>query len=66
MKKQQNQKLLESRTARSNIAVRHPARWVHFAELLLAPATRLHRYRDLNRRLVENTLDDVDCRQACQ
>ena len=66
MQKQPNGGLYESRSAHRNIAVKHPARWRLLAEWLLAPAARLHRYRDLNRRTVESALEDRDCRLMCR
>ncbi|MEL7185107.1 MAG: hypothetical protein AAFN50_01575 [Pseudomonadota bacterium] len=58
--------LFESRSARCNATVKSPARWRLLAELFMAPAERLHRYRDFSRRVVEETLTNADCRRTCQ
>ena len=66
MNPQQKHASQESRTARSNLPVRHPARMRLFADLLFSPPTRLHRYRDLSRRMFENSVDAADCELICQ
>lgn len=58
--------LFESRSAHHNVKVKHPARWRLFAELLLSPASRVNRYRDLSRRIVEDAIDNYDCRRQCR
>lgn len=58
--------LQESRSARSNLPVRLPARWRLFADLLFSPPTRVHRYRDLSRRMFEDSVDAADCELTCQ
>ena len=58
--------LYESRSARHNARVEHPSRWRLIAELLLSPANRVHRYKDLSRRMLEDTIDSFDCRKPCR
>ncbi len=55
----------ESRTQRFNLPVRHPSRWQLIAEALLASPMRLHRYRHLSARMLEDTIDRHD-RRSCQ
>ena len=66
MAKQHDLPLKESRSARHNVPVRHPGRWRLLAEALIGPATRLHRYRDLSRRITEDAVDTLDCRSFCR
>lgn len=51
----------ESRTARFNLPVRHPALWRFLADQLLSPAMRVHRYRHLSVRMFEDMMDEIDC-----
>lgn len=53
--------LEESRTPRFNVPVRHPSRWAVLLDTVLASPMRLHRYRDLSRRIVEDTMRGQDC-----
>ena len=53
-------RLKESRTAHFNLAVRHPALWRFALDQLLAPATRLHRYRNLTTRMYEESMREID------
>lgn len=55
----------ESRTARFDLPVRHPALWRFVADQLLGPAKRLHDYRQLSVRMLEDTLDELNGR-SCQ
>jgi len=57
-------RLVESRTARGNIAVRHPARWRLLKDVLLSPSKRLHRYRTMSARLFEGAVDEYDLRNC--
>lgn len=66
MKHRAEYPLSESRTARCNATVKSPARLRLLAELFIAPASRLHRYRDFSRRILEETLDNYDGRRSCQ
>ncbi len=50
-----------SRSPRFNLPVSHPSRWHILLDQLLASPMRLHRYRDLSRRIVENTMVEKDC-----
>jgi len=52
--------LQESRTARFNLPVHHPALWRMLWDQLLSPAYRIHRYRNLSARLFEDTMDRMD------
>ena len=65
MGQQTKHPLYESRSARCNATVKHPARWRLIAELLLGPASRVHRYRDLSRRMMEDAIDNYDGRKPC-
>ena len=53
---------IESRTARFNVPVQHPSRWSVLADIVLASPMRIHRYRDLSRRIVEDAL----CEEYCE
>jgi len=53
--------LKESRSSRFNVPVRHPSKWSLLLERLLASPIRLHRYRSLSVRMVEDTFDRIDC-----
>jgi len=57
-------RMQESRTARTNLPVRHPARWRLLRDLLLTPPMRLHRYRTMTSRLFEDAVDDYDFRNC--
>jgi len=48
-----NESTQESRTSRYNISVRHPSKW-RLIEKLLASPMRLHRYRTLSHRMLED------------
>ena len=50
-----------SRSPRFNLPVTHPSRWQLLLDQLLASPMRLHRYRDLSRRIVEDTMLEKDC-----
>jgi len=49
----------EGRTARFNLPVRHPALWRFLLDQLLSPATRIHRYRNLSARMLEDTMREM-------
>jgi hypothetical protein len=53
--------LQESRSPRFNVPVRHPSKWSLVFERLLASPMRLHRYRSLSVRMLEDTMDKIDC-----
>ena len=53
--------LQESRSQRFNLQVWHPPKWTLLLERLLASPTRIHRYRNLSRQIVERTLARKDC-----
>jgi hypothetical protein len=42
-----------------------PSKWSILLEQILAPSMRLHHYRDLSRRIVEDTIVEKDC-GSCQ
>ncbi len=46
----------DSRTARFDLPVRHPPLWRFLLEMLAGPAKRLHRYRRLSERMLDDTL----------
>ena len=50
-----------SRTPRFNLPVSQPSRWHILLDQLLASPMRLHRYRDLSRKIVEDTMYEKDC-----
>ncbi len=60
-----NPLLKESRSARFNVPVRHPSKWSLLFERLLASPMRLHRYRHMSIRMLEDTIDTIDC-GACK
>jgi hypothetical protein len=51
----------ESRSPRFNLPVQHPSKWRLVLERLLASPMRLHRMRALSVRMLEDTLDTIDC-----
>lgn len=56
-----NQCNLESRSARFNLPVRHPSKWLLLRDQLLSSPMRIHRYRNLSVRMLENAMDEHDC-----
>lgn len=50
----------ESRTARFNLPVQHPALWRFLRDQLLAPAIRMGRYRNLSTQILEDSLREMD------
>ena len=60
-----NPVLIESRSPRFNVPVRHPSKWSLLFERLLASPMRLHRYRHMSIRMLEDTIDTID-RGACK
>jgi len=52
--------LIESRSPRFNVPVRHPSKWSLLFEHLLASPMRLHRYRHMSIRMLEDTIDTLD------
>ena len=58
--------LSEARTAHRNVPVRYPNRWRLLADVLLAPPTHLHHYRDLSRSMVEDMIEKVDIEARCR
>ncbi len=50
----------ESRSPRFNLPVQHPSKWSLVLERLLAAPMRLHRYRTLSVRMLEDTIDTID------
>jgi len=60
----QKQITQESRTSRYNLSVRHPSKW-RLIDTLLASPMRLHRYRLLSRKMLENAAHEID-RGRCE
>jgi hypothetical protein len=52
----------EGRTARFNLPVSRRSKFLRLLDSLLAPPARIHRYRHLSVRMLEDTLDNVDCK----
>ena len=61
-----NQCQQESRSPRFNLPVYHPPKWRVLLAPLLSSPMRLHRYRDLSRRIVEDTLTAKDRSNGCE
>ncbi len=51
----------ESRTARFNIPVRQASKWSVLVDAVLASPMRLHRLRDLSRRIAEDAIREEYC-----
>jgi len=60
----QNPGTQESRTSRYNLSVRHPSKW-RLIDTLLATPMRLHRYRKLSHRMLEDATREID-RGRCE
>jgi hypothetical protein len=58
--------LSEARTAHRNLSVQHPNRWRLIAELLFSPPTHFQRYRDLNRKMVEDVIERINVEAGCR
>jgi hypothetical protein len=56
----QNENRQESRTSRYNFPVHHPSKW-RLIEKLLASPMRLHRYRTLSHRMLEDVAREKYC-----
>ena len=56
-----NQCNLESRSARFNLPVRHPSKWLLLRDQLLSSPMRIHRYRNMSVRMLEDAMDEHDC-----
>ena len=56
--------LQESRSPRFNVPVQHPSKWGLLFERVLASPMRLHRYRNLSVRMLEETMDRIDDRRC--
>lgn len=52
---------LESRSARFNLPVRHPSKWLLLRDQLLSSPMRIHRYRNMSVRMLETAMDEHDC-----
>lgn len=55
---------IEGRSARFNLPVQYPSRWSVLVDRILASPMRIHRYRDLSRRIVEDVLYEKYCRRC--
>lgn len=53
--------LQDSRTTRFGLPIRHPALWHFLLDQLVLAANRIHRYRALSARAVEDTINEIDC-----
>jgi len=62
--KSRDQNMREGRTPRFNLPVRHSSKFWRLLDPLLAPPARIHRYRHLSVRMLEDTLDSLDCKQC--
>ena len=56
--------LKESRSSRFNLPVIHPPKWQLLFERLLASPLRLHRYRVMSARMLEETIEQMDERHC--
>ena len=54
----------EARTARFNVPVSYRSLPRRLLDRLVAPSLRLHRYRNLSARMLEDSLDRMDSRQC--
>ncbi|MDJ0699208.1 MAG: hypothetical protein QNJ07_05080 [Woeseiaceae bacterium] len=54
----------EIRTARFNVPVRHRSTVRRLLDQLIAPAMRLHQYRNLSTGILENALDKMESRRC--
>ncbi len=50
----------ESRSSNRNLPVSHPSRWRLLMDVFLSSPMRLHRYRNLSVRMLEETLKKID------
>ena len=50
----------EARTARFNLPVRRSSKFRRLLASLVAPPTRVHRYRNLSAGMLEDTLEKLD------
>jgi len=57
----QNKCCQQSRSPRFNVPVQGPSRWSLLLDQLLASPRRIHSYRDLGRRMVEDAMRKQDC-----
>lgn len=57
--------LKESRTSRFNLPIRHPALRRFVVDQILSSPMRLHRYRALSARMIEDAMNEND-RGKCQ
>jgi len=56
--------LQDSRSSRFNLPVQHPSKLSLVLERVLASPLRLHRYRSLSVRMLEDTIDRMDSRNC--
>ena len=54
----------EGRTPRFNLPVCRRSMFRRLLDPLLAPPARIHRYRHLSVRMLEDTLDNMDCKRC--
>ena len=60
-----HQCMREGRTPRFNLPVRDSSKFWRLLDPLLSPPARIHRYRNLSVRMLEDALDDLD-RSRCK
>jgi hypothetical protein len=60
--KARHERIGEARTARFNIPVQNGSKLRRMLSSLLAPPTRIHRYRNLSAVILEDTLEKLDAR----
>ena len=58
--KTRHERIGEARTARFNIPVQNGSKLRRMLRSLIAPPTRIHRYRVLSAGMLEDTLDRLD------
>jgi hypothetical protein len=51
----------ESRSARYNLPIKQPSKWSILVDHILASPMRIHRYRNLSRQIVEDTMREKYC-----
>ncbi len=54
--------LKESRSERFNLAIQHPSKWRFVLDLFLSAPMRVHRYRVMSNRMLEETIHRINCR----
>ena len=60
--KARHERIGEARTARFNIPVQNGSKLRRMLSSLIAPPTRIHRYRNLSAEILEDTLEKLDAK----